>query len=417
LENSSTLAGGGLYITADGTPSAGAIFIQNTTVDGNNSQLGGGFYISSTGNIYLNNSLFRSNQSNVSSGPGGGGGVYMIGKNTYVSGNRFLLNSTGGFGGGIHIRFSPGITGQINFTHNTLWKNSGSFGGGTFIYGDNSSSIKVVNNIMFNNTASAGSNDGDDLFIDGNQDNTGSDDSYVILQNNILGLNSNFTTGDSEDLNIQDVSSYTQSGNKSEEPKLANPDAGDLHILSDSPAVDAGIAPPYSVSPDFDGDTRPISSYDIGADEYNPSPSTSFSLTVSISGSGSVSSTPPGISCGTDCNETYQEGFIITLSSSPDSGYSFSFWQGDCSSCGNNTDCTIIMTADKSCTAVFALAGGGGGGGGGGAGGGAAAGGGGGGGCGGGSCSVAGASQSVLMLLVPLALIIRRFLRRYHGSL
>ncbi len=45
-----------------------------------------------------------------------------------------------------------------------------------------------------------------------------------------------------------------------------------------------------------------------------PAPRT---LTVITSGSGTVSSDPPGINCGTDCSEQYDQGTVVTLTAQP----------------------------------------------------------------------------------------------------
>src|SRR5262245_44658613 len=60
-------------------------------------------------------------------------------------------------------------------------------------------------------------------------------------------------------------------------------------------------------------------------------------LTVSLSGTGkgTVSSSPTGISCGTDCTQTYPSGTVVTLSAAAASGSSFGGWSGGgCSGTG-----------------------------------------------------------------------------------
>ena len=58
--------------------------------------------------------------------------------------------------------------------------------------------------------------------------------------------------------------------NKSGDPKFANVQAGDFHLLTGSPAIDAGNPFP-TVLEDFDGTPRPqTSQIDIGAYEYKP---------------------------------------------------------------------------------------------------------------------------------------------------
>lgn len=79
-----------------------------------------------------------------------------------------------------------------------------------------------------------------------------------------------------------------------------------------------------------------------------------YTLTVTKSGAGSgtVTSSPPGINCGSDCTETYTEGTVVTLTATADAGSTFTNWTGGgCSGTGN---CVITMNADAQVTAVFA---------------------------------------------------------------
>jgi hypothetical protein len=68
-------------------------------------------------------------------------------------------------------------------------------------------------------------------------------------------------------------------------------------------------------------------------------------------GSGTVTSSPAGISCGTDCSEAYVSGTSVTLTATPASGSVFSGWSGACSGTGN---CTLTITANTSAIATFA---------------------------------------------------------------
>src|SRR5262245_18700726 len=45
-------------------------------------------------------------------------------------------------------------------------------------------------------------------------------------------------------------------------------------------------------------------------------------------GSGNVTSSPAGISCGTDCSETYDSDSTVTLMAAPATGSSFTGWIG-----------------------------------------------------------------------------------------
>src|SRR5262249_27465757 len=68
------------------------------------------------------------------------------------------------------------------------------------------------------------------------------------------------------------------------------------------------------------------------------------------SGSGTVTSSPPGISCGTSCSATYAPGTDVTLSATPAAGSSFAGWTGACTGTGS---CQVSMDAARSVTATF----------------------------------------------------------------
>ena len=76
----------------------------------------------------------------------------------------------------------------------------------------------------------------------------------------------------------------------------------------------------------------------------------SFTLTLNRSGNGTVTSSPSGISCGSDCTEAYTSGTLVTLTPTPASGSTFTGWSGTACSNGN-----VTMNADISCTANFSL--------------------------------------------------------------
>jgi uncharacterized repeat protein (TIGR02543 family) len=76
-----------------------------------------------------------------------------------------------------------------------------------------------------------------------------------------------------------------------------------------------------------------------------------FALSVSVVGSGSVGSSPSGITCGSDCSETYASGTSITLTATPASGYIFAGWGGACA--GTSASCSVSMTVARSVTATF----------------------------------------------------------------
>ncbi len=75
-----------------------------------------------------------------------------------------------------------------------------------------------------------------------------------------------------------------------------------------------------------------------------------YNLTVykAGAGSGTVTSDPPGITCGQDCSALFLEGTLVSLTPEPEKGSLFAGWSGDC-----NSDGIVVMTGDKACTATF----------------------------------------------------------------
>ena len=77
-------------------------------------------------------------------------------------------------------------------------------------------------------------------------------------------------------------------------------------------------------------------------------------LTVAKSGTGTgtVDSSPGGITCGSTCSATYTSGTSVTLSATPATGSTFTGWSGACTGTGS---CAVVVDANKSVTATFAL--------------------------------------------------------------
>ncbi|MBI2381010.1 MAG: hypothetical protein HYV16_09675 [Gammaproteobacteria bacterium] len=86
---------------------------------------------------------------------------------------------------------------------------------------------------------------------------------------------------------------------------------------------------------------------------FKPTTTTTYKLTVSVSGLGQVSSSPAGISCGSDCVENYVSGTSVTLTASPAAGYRFSGWSGTGISCPGTDPCTLSMSAARTVSASF----------------------------------------------------------------
>ncbi len=73
--------------------------------------------------------------------------------------------------------------------------------------------------------------------------------------------------------------------------------------------------------------------------------------TVTGAASGTVTSTPAGIDCGTDCTESYTHGTLVTLTATPASGSTFGGWSGE--GCTGTGTCEVRMELARSVSAQF----------------------------------------------------------------
>ena len=80
---------------------------------------------------------------------------------------------------------------------------------------------------------------------------------------------------------------------------------------------------------------------------------TEFPLTVTKEGSGegTVTSSPAGIECGSECEAEFEEGTEVTLSASPEAGSEFSGWSG--AGCSGTGTCVVTMEEAEEVTATF----------------------------------------------------------------
>ena len=78
-----------------------------------------------------------------------------------------------------------------------------------------------------------------------------------------------------------------------------------------------------------------------------------YTLTVNKdgTGTGTVTSSPAGINCGSDCTELYNEGAVVTLTASPGVNSTFAGWSGG--GCSGTGSCSVTMNADTAVTTTF----------------------------------------------------------------
>ena len=262
--NSAEDAGGGVEADSDS-----GITIINNTFSGNLAKYGGGVDAHSDSGITIINNTFSRNSAKDY---GGGVSAHSWSGTVTITNNIFSRNSAK-YGGGVDAGSDSGTT----IINNTFSGNSASRDGGgiwTRLYYD-SAILNIYNNIFFDNTANAGGNDGDDLYVnsDGNGNSTGS---TVNLYNNNLSGNANFDTGQSEDLFITETDNYSHGGNIQQNPLFVDAENGDFHLQSTSPCIDTGTNDaPHLPDTDkdgkpriIDGDGDEIAIVDMGAYEF-----------------------------------------------------------------------------------------------------------------------------------------------------
>ena len=74
-------------------------------------------------------------------------------------------------------------------------------------------------------------------------------------------------------------------------------------------------------------------------------------LTAQVRGAGTISSTAPGINCGTDCIELYPKGMVVSLAATPAEGQIFVRWFGACA--GQANPCTVSVQKYTAVAAQF----------------------------------------------------------------
>jgi len=74
-------------------------------------------------------------------------------------------------------------------------------------------------------------------------------------------------------------------------------------------------------------------------------------VSMAGTGSGTVTSVPAGINCGSDCNEIYGYGTVVTLKATPASGSYFGGWSGGCESLA--LTCKVRTDDARNVTATF----------------------------------------------------------------
>ena len=198
----------------------------------------------------------------------------------------------------------------------------------------------LYNNIFWDNQATK--YDADDFHIM----NTSA--SQVVLYSNNFDMTSNsgFKVGSPVYIDPTNKNKIT--------PLFVDETISNFHLSVGSLMIDAGYpGTPDLPESDIEGTPRVLgASVDIGAYEYDDGsdPKAILTVTKAGNGTGTLTSSPAGINCGSDCVQAFTQDTPVALIATPtDTNSTFAGWNGadDC------TDGQVTMDTHKTCTGTF----------------------------------------------------------------
>ena len=248
--NTATSDGGGMWNFESSPTVSNCAFSDNLALNG------GGMYNGGSSPT-VTNCTFSGNTATSD----GGGGMYNYASPSTVTNCTFSGNTATNLGGGMYnYPYSPTVT-NCTFSGNTA-----DSGGGMY----NGACEPTVTNCTFSGNTATDSGGG--MY---------NSNSSPVVTNCILG-DEIYNDGTSAPaVTYCDVQGgYTGTGNINEDPLFVDPGAGDYHLTSASPCIDAGDnTAPSLPSTDFEGDDRILDGdddgsamVDMGVDEYEYAP-------------------------------------------------------------------------------------------------------------------------------------------------
>ena len=131
---------------------------------------------------------------------------------------------------------------------------------------------------------------------------------------------------------------------------------GELNVKSWRNIIQVAAGQVHTVGLKADGSVVAVGSNDYGqcnTSEWDLGRAFVLTTVKAGAGLGSVTSEPAGITCGSDCSEGYEEGTVVTLTASSETGSEFRGWSGGV--CSGTGTCVVSMSASTNVTATFTL--------------------------------------------------------------
>jgi hypothetical protein len=220
--------GGGIYIGGIGAAQViGNAISNNQEVQGS----GGGIGINAASPIIQNNTI------NGNSAYSQGGAIYIINTSSPSIVQNLIIGNSAGTGGGVYWSIPSGSAPFL--LSNTLSSNS-ALTQGSAVYG---SGFQLLSQLIDNIIVSAVGTS--TLYCDASYSAT----PPVVKANDIFASTGAAYAGSCSSLG-------GTNGNLSLNPQFRNPASADYHLLTGSPAIDAGISDPALLPTDFDGNPR-----------------------------------------------------------------------------------------------------------------------------------------------------------------
>jgi hypothetical protein len=123
-----------------------------------------------------------------------------------------------------------------------------------------------------------------------------------------------------------------------------------------SRSIDVGNVRTYTVHSLITGVTYffAVTAHDTSGNTSNYSNEvsiTKYKLALKSVGDGSVTSSPSGIDCGSDCSEAYKAGTVVALTAIPEADSTFYGWSGN--GCGGDGQCVLTLNENITLAANF----------------------------------------------------------------